>query len=133
MYEHGPCTSSRGERRPVSVGFVLQCVNLGRTDGSIQLVRADDTASAEGLSAARLRGSRNACRLVVDGSKKERLTPGAYHAPKGPDRQPPPRHPESCRPRTQALSAFTPAADTGRRSRCAAAGARSRYSEVPSP
>ena len=36
-----PCTASSPQ--PVSVGFILQCISIGRADGYVQLVRADDT------------------------------------------------------------------------------------------
>jgi NADH:ubiquinone reductase (H+-translocating) len=77
----------RDEPAPISIGFVLQCVSLGRKDGYIQLVRPDDTARAGRLTG---RGAawvkERICRLVVDGPRNERHRPGAYRAPKGPQR-----------------------------------------------
>ncbi|MEO6124078.1 MAG: FAD-dependent oxidoreductase [Ilumatobacteraceae bacterium] len=78
----------RGETpSPISIGFVMQCISLGRTDGYIQFVRSNDSARIgrlTGRKAAWLK--ERICRLVVDGPIKERHTPGAYHALKGPPR-----------------------------------------------
>jgi NADH dehydrogenase FAD-containing subunit len=71
----------------ISIGFVLQCLSLGRKDGYIQLVRPDDSARAGRLTG---RGAawvkERICRLVVDGPTKERRRPGAYRTAKGPRR-----------------------------------------------
>jgi NADH dehydrogenase len=78
----------RGEEpAPISIGFLLQCLSLGRKDGHIQLVRPDDSARAgrlTGRSAAWVK--ERICRLVVDGPTKERHRPGAYRTVKGPPR-----------------------------------------------
>jgi len=80
------------EPAPISIGFVLQCVSLGRKDGYIQLVRPDDSARAGRLTRHKAAWVKERiCRLVVEGPIKERHTPGAYHAPKGPRGHPPPR------------------------------------------
>lgn len=78
----------RGETpSPISIGFVLQCVSLGRTDGYIQFVRSSDRASAGRLTGRKAAWVKERiCRLVVDGPIKEQHTPGAYRAPKGPRR-----------------------------------------------
>lgn len=76
----------RGEPLPVaSVGFLVQCLSLGRRDGYVQVVRADDTATALALT-GRLgaRFKEAICRMTVDATKKERDRPGAYWGPKGP-------------------------------------------------
>lgn len=76
---------------PISIGFVVQCLSLGRKDGYIQLVRPDDSARA-----GRLIGRKPAwvkeriCRLVVEGPKKEARRPSAYRIAKGPRRSPRP-------------------------------------------
>ena len=78
----------RGEEpAPISIGFLLQCLSLGRKDGHIQLVRPDDSARAgrlTGRSAAWVK--ERICRLVVDGPTRERHRPGAYRTVKGPRR-----------------------------------------------
>jgi NADH:ubiquinone reductase (H+-translocating) len=85
--------SIRGTALPVlSVGFVIQCISLGRRNGYIQVVRADDTPRrlhVGGRAGAAIK--ERICRLVVDAPKKERTAPGAYSWPKGPHRQPPAR------------------------------------------
>ncbi len=86
----------RGEEpAPISIGFLLQCLSLGRKDGHIQLVRPDDSARAgrlTGRSAAWVK--ERICRLVVDGPTKERHRPGAYRSVKGPRRSATAPHPE---------------------------------------
>jgi NADH dehydrogenase FAD-containing subunit len=74
---------------PISIGFLLQCLSLGRKDGHIQLVRPDDNARAGRLTGRKAAWVKERiCRLVVDGPTKERRKPGAYRAPKGPRRRP---------------------------------------------
>lgn len=79
----------RGEEpRPISIGFVLQCLSLGRKDGYIQLVRPDDSPRAGRLTRRKAAWIKERiCRLVVDAPKKERHRPGAYRTTSGP--QPP--------------------------------------------
>ena len=73
------------EPAPISIGFVLQCLSLGRKDGYIQLVRPDDSPRRGRLTGRRAAWVKERiCRLVVDGPKKERRRPGAYRAIKGP-------------------------------------------------
>jgi NADH dehydrogenase len=73
------------EPEPVSVGFVLQCLSLGRRDSYIQVVGPDDSPRR-----LRFRGRTGAwikeaiCRMTVSALQKERLRPGAYKTPKGP-------------------------------------------------
>jgi NADH dehydrogenase len=85
--------SIRGTALPVlSVGFVIQCISLGRKNGYIQVVRADDTPRplhVGGRAGAAIK--ERICRFVVDSPKKERTSPGAYSWPKGPHREPPAR------------------------------------------
>jgi NADH dehydrogenase len=74
---------------PISIGFVLQCLSLGRKDGYIQLVRPDDSARAGRLTRRKAAWVKERiCRLVVDGPEKERRRPGAYRTVKGPRRPP---------------------------------------------
>jgi NADH dehydrogenase FAD-containing subunit len=83
----------RGTALPaLSVGFVIQCISLGRKNGYIQVVRADDTPRplhVGGRAGAAIK--ERICRFVVDSPKKERTSPGAYSWPKGPHRKPPAR------------------------------------------
>jgi NADH dehydrogenase len=76
----------RGTPVPVaSVGFLVQCISLGRHDGYIQVVRADDSPRAlafTGRLGARIKET--ICRLTVAGPRREAGKPGAYWAPKGP-------------------------------------------------
>ncbi|MGB4779693.1 NAD(P)/FAD-dependent oxidoreductase [Microbacterium sp.] len=76
----------RGESLPVaSAGFLVQCISLGRRDGYVQVVHADDRSTPvafTGWAGARIKEA--ICRMTVDGPRKERTTPGAYWAPKGP-------------------------------------------------
>jgi NADH dehydrogenase len=73
------------EPEPASVGFVLQCLSLGRRDSYIQVVGPDDSPRR-----LRFRGRTGAwikeaiCRMTVRALQKERLQPGAYKTPKGP-------------------------------------------------
>jgi NADH dehydrogenase FAD-containing subunit len=85
--------SIRGTALPaLSIGFVLQCISLGRKNGYIQVVRADDTPRplhVGGRAGAAIK--EKVCRFVVDSAKKERTSPGTYTWPKGPHREPPAR------------------------------------------
>lgn len=75
------------EPTPISIGFLLQCLSLGRKDGYIQLVRPDDSARAGRLTRRRAAWVKERiCRLVVEGPRKERRRPGAYRTVKGPRR-----------------------------------------------
>jgi NADH dehydrogenase FAD-containing subunit len=77
------------EPTAISIGFVLQCLSLGRTRGYIQLVRPDDRARGAGLAGRRAAWVKERiCRLVVEGPKQERSRPGAYRTVKGPRRPP---------------------------------------------
>jgi NADH:ubiquinone reductase (H+-translocating) len=71
----------------LSIGFVVQCISLGRKNGYIQVVRPDDTPRrlhVGGRAGAAIK--EKICRLVVASSKKERTSPGTYSWPKGPQR-----------------------------------------------
>jgi NADH:ubiquinone reductase (H+-translocating) len=73
----------------LSIGFVIQCISLGRKNGYIQLVRPDDTprpVHVGGRAGAAIK--EKICQLVVDSPKKERTSPGTYSWPKGPNRKP---------------------------------------------
>jgi NADH dehydrogenase FAD-containing subunit len=76
----------RGEApAPLSAGFVLQCLSLGRRRGYVQVVRPDDTARGlhlGGRAAALVK--EQICRMVVDRPAAEATRPGAYSWPGGP-------------------------------------------------
>jgi NADH:quinone reductase (non-electrogenic) len=76
----------RGQVPPaISIGFAVQCLSLGRKDGYVQLVGADDTPRAlhvGGRLAAVVK--EQVCRMVVDRPAAERSRPGAYGWPRGP-------------------------------------------------
>ena len=76
----------RGEpTAPASVGYLVQCVSLGRREGVIEVVHADD--SPRGLVIAGRAGAwvkEAVCRFAMDGPLKERRRPGSYWAPRGP-------------------------------------------------
>ena len=80
--------SIRGTTLPVlSIGFVLQCISLGRKKGYIQVVRADDTPRPMhigGRAGATIK--EKICEMVVDSPTKESTKAGAYSWPKGPKR-----------------------------------------------
>jgi NADH dehydrogenase FAD-containing subunit len=73
----------------LDVGFLIQCISLGRKRGYIQLVAADDTPRRLHL-AGRLGAyvKERVCRMVVSGPRKEAHKPGSYFSPAGPR----PRH-----------------------------------------
>jgi len=71
--------------RPVSVGFVVRCVSLGRGRGVIQVVRADDTPrrwAFGGRIAAVTK--EQVCRYTVSSLVKARARAGAYRIVPGP-------------------------------------------------
>ncbi|HET7016182.1 MAG TPA: FAD-dependent oxidoreductase [Streptosporangiaceae bacterium] len=76
----------RGETpKRLSVGFLIQCISLGRRAGYVQVVRADDAPRPfhlGGWLGARVKES--ICTMVVRALREERSKPGAYHAPRGP-------------------------------------------------
>lgn len=78
----------RGEApRPASVGFVVQCLSLGRRHGYIQPVRADDSPRRLHVGGRLGALAKEAvCRYVVTGPQRERDRPGAYRVPRGPRR-----------------------------------------------
>ncbi|WP_411700595.1 NAD(P)/FAD-dependent oxidoreductase [Conyzicola sp.] len=75
-------------RRPLpitSVGFLVQCISIGRRDGYVQFVRSNDTATPFAIGGSLgARFKEMICTMTVDGPRKERSKPGAYWAPKGP-------------------------------------------------
>jgi hypothetical protein len=74
-----------GDVRPISVGFLLRCVSLGRRRGLIQFVHADDeprAAAFAGRAAALVKET--VCRYTLTMLVKERTTPGAYRGVPGP-------------------------------------------------
>jgi NADH dehydrogenase FAD-containing subunit len=80
--------ATRGTPLPtLSIGFVLQCISLGRKKSYIQVVRADDTPRSihfGGRAGAMIK--EKICTMVVDSPKKESTSPGHYAWPKGPKR-----------------------------------------------
>jgi NADH dehydrogenase len=86
--------ASRGTILPVaSVGYLVQCISLGRRDGYIQVVGADDSPRPLALTGRIGATIKEAiCRLTVTGPRREAANPGAYWAPKGP-KVPPARQP----------------------------------------
>ena len=82
--------------RPLDVGFLIQCISLGRKKGYIQLVRADDTPRRFHL-AGRLGAfvKERVCRMVISGPRREASKPGSYFSPAGPHRH----RPRRCRRR----------------------------------
>lgn len=74
------------EPEPASIGYVLQCLSLGRRDSYIQMVGPDDSPRR-----VRLNGRTGAwvkeaiCRMTVSALQKERIRPGAYKVPRGPN------------------------------------------------
>ncbi|MFL6158901.1 MAG: NAD(P)/FAD-dependent oxidoreductase [Marmoricola sp.] len=74
---------------PLSIGFIAQCISLGRKNGYIQLVRSDDTPRATHVG-GRLGAvvKERICEMVLDAPMKERTRPGAYTWPKGPHQRP---------------------------------------------
>ena len=76
----------RGEDLPIaSVGFLVQCLSIGRRDGYIQFVSADDSPRPLHLAGrAGASFKEMICRMTVDGPAKEATRPGAYWAPAGP-------------------------------------------------
>ncbi len=65
--------------RPFRFRYVIQCVSLGRRDGLIQLVRADDTPGdriVTGRAAAWVKEL--ICRFTVASLRLERRRPGSY-------------------------------------------------------
>jgi NADH dehydrogenase len=82
--------SIRGTALPVlSIGFVIQCISLGRKKGYIQAVRNDDTPRAfhvGGRLGATIK--EKITEMVVDSPTKESTKPGTYSWPKGPKRKP---------------------------------------------
>lgn len=70
---------------PASVGYVVQCLSLGRKSGVIQVVGPGDTPRPIVFS-GRLGAwfKEYICRLSVSAPRKESRKPGSYWAPKGP-------------------------------------------------
>jgi NADH dehydrogenase FAD-containing subunit len=72
----------------LSVGFLIQCISLGRKKAYIQPVRSDDTPRpfhVTGRTGAAIK--EQICRLVVSSPVRESRKPGAYRWPKGPTRR----------------------------------------------
>ena len=68
-----------------SMGYAIQCLSLGRHDGYIQVVRADDTPRnvyVTGRAGARVKELIST--MVVERPREERVKPGSYAWPRGP-------------------------------------------------
>jgi NADH dehydrogenase FAD-containing subunit len=76
----------RGQQpAPLSFGFVLQCLSLGRRRGYVQVVHRDDRPRGlhvGGRAAAVVK--EQICRMVVDRPVAEGRRPGTYSWPRGP-------------------------------------------------
>jgi NADH dehydrogenase FAD-containing subunit len=76
----------RGEpTAPASIGYLVQCVSLGRGEGVIEVVHADD--SPRGLVIAGRVGAllkEAVCRFAMAAPLNERSRPGSYRVPRGP-------------------------------------------------
>lgn len=71
--------------RPLSVGFVVQCVSLGRERGVIQVVRADDSPRAFAFGGRIAAVTKEqVCRYTLSSLVTERGRPGAYRTVPGP-------------------------------------------------
>jgi len=73
------------EAAPFSMGYAIQCLSLGRHNGYIQFVRADDTprnAYVSGHAGARVKEMIST--MVVERPREERVKPGSYAWPRGP-------------------------------------------------
>jgi NADH:ubiquinone reductase (H+-translocating) len=71
----------------LSIGFLFHCISLGRRNGYIQVVKADDSPRALHLSGrAGARSKEKICQMVLNAAKKESAEPGCYSWPKGPKR-----------------------------------------------
>ena len=72
---------------PLSMGYVIQCISLGRKNGYIQVVRPDDTPRRlhmRGRAGAAIK--EKICTMVVEAPTMERTKPGVYSWPNGPRR-----------------------------------------------
>jgi NADH dehydrogenase FAD-containing subunit len=78
--------SVRGTQPPaLSAGYLLQCVSLGRKNGYVQVVHADDSPRPlhiGGRAGAVVKEL--ICTMAAAAPRKESSRPGAYHWPKGP-------------------------------------------------
>jgi NADH:ubiquinone reductase (H+-translocating) len=73
------------EPQPLSAGYIMQCISLGRRAGYIQFVHADDTARRFHIAGAPgAKVKEMVCKLVVTNLQKTRTTPNAYWSPAGP-------------------------------------------------
>ena len=82
----------RGEpTTPASIGYLIQCVSLGREAGIIETVHADD--SPRGLVVTGRLGAfvkEAVCRFAMNAPLHERTRPGSYRSPRGPRSVPSP-------------------------------------------
>ena len=78
------------EPEPASIGYLLQCLSLGRLDSYIQIVGPDDAPRRlhfRGRTGAWIKEA--ICRMTLRALRTERIRPGSYKAPKGPRADPP--------------------------------------------
>lgn len=78
----------------VDIGYVVQCLDLGRGHGHVQTVRPDDTARRWALT-GRAGGwvKEQVCRMTVGWLAREARRPGSYSWPSGPTAQAAPSQP----------------------------------------
>lgn len=72
---------------PVSIGLLGPSISIGRHDGYIQLARRDDSPTLiafTGVVGAAIKAW--VCRMTIDRTRDERVSPGAYRVPPGPRR-----------------------------------------------
>ena len=69
----------------ISIGYLVQCLDLGAGSGTVQTVRPDDTARRWALT-GRVGGwaKEQVCRMTVSWLAKEAREPGSYTWPSGP-------------------------------------------------
>ena len=82
--------ASRGKRvavNPLSIGFAMQCISLGRSRGVVQFVRADDAPRRLALSGRIAAAVKEVvCRYTVASMSTERALPVAHVGSRGPRR-----------------------------------------------
>ncbi len=70
---------------PLSAGFLVQCLSLGRRRGVLQLVRPDDRPRSHAVTGRAGAAVKEwICRSTVGWMERERRRPGSYRWPEGP-------------------------------------------------
>jgi NADH:ubiquinone reductase (H+-translocating) len=73
------------EPQPLSAGYIMQCISLGRRSGYIQFVHADETARRFHIAGALGATVKEmVCKMVVTKLQQTRTKPDAYWSPAGP-------------------------------------------------